>query len=655
MKKLLYCTLALLFLCLNGGASPLNAGIQAQRRIPAVSNSDILKLLSALNLDRPGLEKVKGSINDPREAANELLMYYRSRDFVKHPVDRKEKPVKGPSERDLKVAEDALNHIFIGQSAYPPYFCGEDINWLSKPVPDREWVVQLNRMGFWQTMATVYRQTGDEKYAREWAFQLVDWTRKNPRDKAHEDAWRSIEAGIRGNGWTNLFQGFLDSPSFTIDVMVPFLNSFHEHAVFLMTKYSKGSNWSLMEADGLAYIALTFPEFIESDAWVKEAARRLNAEITNQVYPDGHQKELAISYHMGCIGDFASSYNMALMNGRKDLFPESYQKTIEKMCEIPMKLGFPDGTNPAFSDAWSGNPGYLWRSLYNWGKKYNREDFLYVATEGKEGKKPEQTAFALETSGLYSMRSSWNKNAICLILKCGPDGGWHCQPDNGTFEIYAGGRHLTPDGGSFIYSGDNEGRAWFRQTKVHQTLTLDGKNSAYAPKLLLWKPGNDLDVLVVENAGYPGLTHRRAVFFVDKKYFVFVDEANGDATGDVDLHFQLAPGKTATDEKKFSVRSDFPEGWNLLIQTAPQKNMSIKKEEGQVSFVYTKKEPRPAFCFSVPKTTKEGVRFVTVVAPYEKEQPVVSAKLLGKPVIGSSHVELEVSFDGKKRKISYDL
>jgi heparan-sulfate lyase len=437
---------------------------------------------------------------------------------------------------------------------------------------------------------------------------------------------------------------------------VAFLNCLHEHAAYLMTQYSKGSNWALMEADGLAYIALTFPEFSASDVWIKEAARRLNAEVTNQVYPDGQQRELAMGYHMGCIGDFTHAYNMAVMNGKQELFPASYTQILEKMCEVPMKIGFPDGSNPQFGDSWTGNPGYLWSSLYRWGKQYNRQDFIYVASEGKEGKKPEPTAFALPTSGLYSMRSSWEKNATCLVLKCGPDGGFHCQPDNGTFELYAGGRHLMPDAGSFIYSGDPENRAWFRQTKVHQTLTLDGKNSVYAPKLLMWKPGEDLDLLVVENASYPDLTHRRAVLFVDKKYFVIVDEALGTAKGNIDLHFQLAPGKAVFNAKTFSVNTDFNEGWNLLVCTAPQKGMQLKEEEGQVSFIYTQKEPRPAFCYNLVKSTGEQqIRYLTVLVPYEKNRPEVSARVIGKPAPGASHMELEVTVDGKKRKISYDL
>ncbi|MCE5347896.1 MAG: heparinase II/III family protein [Bacteroidales bacterium] len=651
---------ALFILCLAPGLRhPVYAGEDNQNQKNTVICQDINKLLLSLDLNAPGLEKVKSSVDDPVLAAKELLAYYRARDFVRHPVDRRSKQDmsgKCASRQDISEAENAMKHIFIGQSAYPPHFCGEDINWNTRPVPDMEWVWQLNRMGFWQSMSLAYWHTNDEKYAKEWSCQFVDWTKKNPRDNEHGYAWRSIEAGIRGHGWTFLFQRFLDAPSFTPEVLVAFLNCCHEHAAYLMTKYSKGSNWGLMEAEGLAFIAITFPEFQDSKKWRDEAILRLNTEINNQVYSDGHQRELAMGYHTGCIGWFTHSLELAKMNGQKDAFPDSYLKTVEKVCEIPLKLGFPDGTTPQFGDSWTGTPGHIWGSLRNWAQLYNRDDFLYVATQGKEGSKPDVTAFALEKSGFYSMRSGWDRNSICLVLKCGPDGGGHCQPDNGTFELYAGGRHLMPDAGSYIYSGDPKNRAWFRQTKVHQTLTLDGKNSAYSPKLLLWKPGTDLDVLVVENASYQSLTHRRAVLFVDKKYFVIIDEAIGDGTGAVDIHFQLGPGKAVFDNKNFSVRTDTPGGWNVLVQSMKQKGMDLKEEEGQVSFLYTKKEPRPAFSYGLQKNTKEhGTRFVTIVAPYEESQPKMKIRLIGKPKIGASHMELEIVADGISKRIKYDL
>ena len=615
-------------------------------------------LLSRLDLTKPGLEKVKATSDNPGIAAKELLDYYRTRATVKHPIDRSLKKSslgKYAGVSAIRAADNALKHIFTGQSAYPPYFCGEDINWGMRPVPDSEWVWQLNRMGFWTSMSQTYWHTGDEKYAKEWVFQLTDWVKKNPLDKDHDYAWRSIEAGIRGHQWTYIFQHFIDSPEFTPEFLITFLNCCHQHASYLMTKYSAKSNWGLMEAEGMAFIAILFPEFKDAEKWKTEAIRRLNIEIDNQVYPDGHQRELAIGYHVGCIGWFDRTLDLARMNGMEDAFPESYRVTIEKMCEVPMKLGMPDGANTQFGDSWKGSLGANWGSLKLWAAKYDRPDFLYVATEGKEGEKPKETAFAYKESGLYSMRSGWDKNAVCLVLKCGPDGGGHSQPDNGTFELYAGGRHLMPDSGCYIYSGDPQNRNWFRQTKVHQTLTLDGKDTAYAPKLLFWQPGEDLDVLVIENAGYPELTHRRAVFFVDKEFFVIVDEAFGKGRGDVDIHFQFAPGDAIFDQETLTAQTVFANGWNVSVQNIMPGDAKMEEEEGQVSFVYTRKEPRPAFRYRVPKSDEAGIRFVTIVTPYLGNPLDISVEVLENSEIGGNKLHLKITTNGKSRQIGYDF
>lgn len=620
--------------------------------------SDINLLLSRINTDLPGLDKVRSSMGDDASAARELMAYFKARQSVNHPIDRSQKKKSFgsiASENDIEAADNALKHVFVGQSAYPPHFVGEDIDWGFRPVPDNEWVWQLNRMNFWSSMGKTYWHTGKDKYAEGWAYQLEDWVRKNPNDEDHSYAWRSIEAGIRGKRWTDLFQYFIDSKFFTPTVLVTFLNSCYDHAEYLHRTYSKGSNWGLMEAEGMAYIAITFPEFKDAEDWSKEAFQRLNNEISIQVYPDGHQNELAMGYHLGSIAWFMRTYDLARMNGYQS-FPHSYHTSIERMCEVPMKLCHPDGTNPQFGDAWAGSPGQHRSRLLNWAERFNRADFLYLATDGDEGEEPGSTAYALKDSGLYSMRSGWDKQAICLALKCGPDGGWHSQPDNGTFELSAGGRKLMPDSGCYIYSGDPENRAWFRQTKVHQTITLNGENSAYAPRLLLWQPADDIDKLVVENAGYPDMTHRRALFFVKKKYFVIVDEAYGEATGDVDLHFQLAPGDAVFNKDTFTARSNFKDGWNVSVKTLEQIGMKMLEEEGQVSFEYTKKEPRPAFCYRVSKDAgTSGIRYTTIVTPYSQDAPDLSAKIMDQPAMGGKGIDLEITENGSTKRIGYKL
>jgi hypothetical protein len=131
----------------------------------AQPSAEIEKLLNTLNLSESGLEKVKQSLDDPENAARELLNYYKQRNSVNHPIDRNLKASsKGniATEKDFETANNALKHIFVGQPAYPPYFCGDDIDWGTRPVPDNEWVWQLNRMSFWETMGKVYWHTGDE-------------------------------------------------------------------------------------------------------------------------------------------------------------------------------------------------------------------------------------------------------------------------------------------------------------------------------------------------------------------------------------------------------------------------------------------------------------------------------------------------------------
>jgi len=173
------------------------------------------------------------------------------------------------------------------------------------------------------------------------------------------------------------------------------------------------------------------------------------------------------------------------------------------------------------------------------------------------------------------------------------------------------------------------------------------------PKLLLWKPGENLDILVVENQSYKNLAHRRSVFFVDKRYFVIVDEAIGNANGDIDIHFQLAPGDAVSNCDNHSISTSFKEGWNVLVQTTPQPGVELLEEEGWVSFLYTKKEPRPAFCYRLKKSDeKEKLHFVTLVIPFEKEASKIQ---ITRSIIESGKMEIEISENGEQKIIGYKI
>jgi hypothetical protein len=147
------------------------------------------------------------------------------------------------------------------------------------------------------------------------------------------------------------------------------------------------------------------------------------------------------------------------------------------------------------------------------------------------------------------------------------------------------------------------------------------------------------------------------VIFYDKSFFIIIDEALGDAEGVLDLNFQLAPGKVDMDENQLAVKTLFDEGYNLSIKAHETEDLNLTPMEGQVSFIYTKKEPRPAFSFQKEWNGKgKGMRFVTSLEPFKGSSPSdVVVKVASKTKIGSKKVTLEINKNGKKESISYTL
>ena len=206
-----------------------------------------------------------------------------------------------------------------------------------------------------------------------------------------------------------------------------------------------------------------------------------------------------------------------------------------------------------------------------------------------------------------------------MVLKAGPQGFWHCQPDNGTFELWHRGRNFFPDSGSYVYAGDKEvtdQRNWFRQTQVHNTLTLDGRNLEHTDsKCLRWETDDATHIVTVGNPSYEGLTHRRTVWFVDRQFFVIADEASGTAEGEVGLHYNLVECDPAEDFAACSAATRFSDGNNLLLKVFGAERM--ERREGWVSRTYRQRTERPAYAFTVRKRAGKPVRLVTVLLPAE--------------------------------------
>ncbi len=638
-------------------------------------------VFALLNLDAPGLEQVKEShrAGKDREAAENLLEYYRNRTHVHFP-DISDLTQVTISSKEQQWADDALEHTFFSHEGYQPSFnYGKDIDWRYWPVRDNELRWQLHRHKWFGAMGQAYCVSGDEKYAKEWVFQYMDWIKKNPlvkidpekyeltddmkiKDDAENSrfAWRPLETSHRLQDQIRQFLYFVHSPHFTPEFLTEFLVNYHKHAEHILHNYSKQGNHLLFEAQRMFFAGTFFPEFKEAADWRKSGIDILNREIDIQVYPDGGQFELDPHYHLASIEIFCKALEMADANGLRNEFPQHYTDMIEKMIMFYINICFPDYTNPCFSDAKITGKNGIIRNLRKWSAIFPDNQYIkYFATDGKKGKLPEYLSQAFKESGFFVFRNAWQDPATVMIVKAGPEGEWHCQPDNGTFELWINGKNFFPDSGSYIYGGDDEvmaWRNWFRQTRVHNTLTLGNENiTTTDSKTLLWEGTGDLQKLVTENQSYENLKHRRSVFFIENKFFVIVDEAIGNALGDVNLHFELCEGPVKIDSVRHTLTTENDGNTQIFMQCFGSHPLHLRQEEGWYSTAYRKKEERPAVAFDIEKTNAAPVRYITVIYPVqENSTPKISCKF-NSAAFSDQGMDVDIKIDKKRYRLRYEL
>ena len=595
-------------------------------------------VFSLLDLDRPGLEQVKANCEKHRwrKASRALLEYYRTRRDIYIPGQDSRKA----SAKDSLWADDALKHTFHVLED-PVWNYGKDIDWEYWPVKDIEMRVQLHRQGWWTSLGKLYSTSGDEKYAREYAYEFRDWVRKNPYrpfaidqrgtvssgsidiDAPNECfAWRPLEVGIRLLRWCTHFSLFSQARCFTPKFLLEFLRSYHQNADVLMHSFSPAGNHLIHQSSGVIRAGICFPEFKDAESWIKAGVDNLNAEITRQSYPDGCHFELDPGYHIGFVESYNDAIQVAVRNNRLDLFPPECLEQLVRMTRYYLDYRYPDGTHPCFSDARRhddlADAGLL-KDISGFSDSTEARQVLWFATDGKEGEAPGYKSSGHPATGFYAFRDGWSDARIIMPVKATQRGMWHAQPDFGTFELWAYGKVLMPDAGAYTYSGDEEierWRAYFKQSARHNVLTLDDRDyDDPEPKVITWNPSDG--ELCVEHEAYEDLTHRRSISFIDDSYFIIEDEVSGPASGALTLRNGLGRGSLSQTRAGDFTYRDGDAGLKIELKVPEGSTVSIDKD--WFSEAMHEKYERPVLRVDVPRGHHAGTqRFVTILRPFKE-------------------------------------
>ncbi|MGC9327801.1 MAG: alginate lyase family protein, partial [Candidatus Hinthialibacter sp.] len=560
------------------------------------------ELFSKLDLNQNGLESVQNAVQQGRhsEALAELLAYYR----IKYP------PSQNPSSGSNRIAEadNLVNHIF----QWGPYEAadyGDEMNWEWDPRGDIEWVAAVYRFYWAQSLASAYESTKNEKYAQAFVELTTDWIQKHPLENHRQThpvythwrgfPWLDIQTGIRATNICQVFPTFVHAKSFTPEFLGVLMASLYDHQVKTeRLPMNKVHNKAIFEQRGFINIAYTFPEFKESKRWMELAIQRVEENLLAQTTEDGVQREWSGGYHTGVLRDAVEIMERVKSAGLEA--SPAYRDRVRKMYDYIFWIATPDLGYPMFGD--TSRPLTSDRQRTNFPLYQTLHNATNLLGDSKYAARADliqdqllsQTSYAFSQAGMYVMRDAWGADQIYLALHCSPPAiSSHDQPDNGTFELCAFGRWLMPDTGFYTYGHDAKARAWHRRTRVHQTLTLDEKDSRVNARERIWHTSEKWDALIVENQSYKDLIHRRSVWFVDEKYFVFLDEAMGKAAGALDLHFQFAPGETIIDPQQKYARTDFADA-NVLVWAGPDAPVTLEEEEGWFAWKYGARKPRSA-------------------------------------------------------------
>ena len=438
-------------------------------------------------------------------------------------------------------------------------------------------VWELSRFNYLIPLALAYYKTEDKKYLLKWQSLIGDWLEKNP--VYYGPNWiLAMEAAIRATNWvfsyeiikkklTSLYSQNEDKES-TLHKLTPnFLNSFYtsllEHGIFIFNNLEYApvkSNHYLSDIVGLVYLGLVFQKTKQGQKWLNFAVRAIKQEIKDQVYQDGVDYELAITYHRYATELFLWSSWLLKLN-EVDLGTEFWQK-LKQMVNFTSSYTKPNDLAPQIGDSEDSRLHLVWENYYNWEKRNHfalLKLSIYIFENENNHKKNTSTLItSFPQAGFYLIKDKDFYLITGRNKACYGKGGSHTHNDLLSFELNYEGEDFIIDSGTYCYTSNYQDRNRFRSTRAHNTVMIDG-----AEQDVFWKDPffieqkaqlkvieiseNDKEAIItLSHNGYqrvsPPIVHQRKFSF-DKttKNLIIADSFESEGKHCLEWNFHLTP------------------------------------------------------------------------------------------------------------------
>lgn len=534
---------------------------------------------------------------------------------------------------------------------------------------DAKLVWDLSRHQHLPVLGRAYRVSGDRRYADAGLEDLASWIEQCPFGRGMN--WRSpLELGIRAINWM-WFLSLVEPVGVEPALSSRLRQAIELHVIDVERKYSRGSsanNHLVGEAAGVFIVSAMMAGLPAADARNARSRELLEHAIFQQSHDDGGSAEHAFGYHMFAFEFFLLAALVARRSGRD--FSAAYHDRLRRMLEFADAIA-EAGPPPLFGDYDDGFVLDLGRrapdvhGLLALGAAACRQtlrtpvepaaaeslrwaplaetELRSAPRQSRAGQGDASTTLqsrAFEASGYYLLQWGEARDRVSVFFDCAELGfgsiAAHGHADALQVAVRAFGEDVLVDPGTYDYFRALDWRDYYRSTRAHNTLAVDGQDQSVmhgsflwgaraAARCLEWMPTADGGTVVGEHDGYRRLadpvTHaRRLTLSRAARSLIITDTVTMGAAHDLRLHFHLAEHARLTrdGDTSFTIRL---QGGDVRLLLDPRLSVTTAEgagpdQGGWVSRRYHHRAPATVIAGSLRSSAP-----VTLVSRLEFGQP----------------------------------
>jgi len=458
---------------------------------------------------------------------------------------------------------------------------------------DVKYTWELNRHQYLCAPARAYAATAGEDHARVCAEHLGNWISENPFPTGINWA-NALEVAVRAISWLWLYHCLAGAASFR-RLSPSFLSTLARHGRYLEAFCTEGlnpNNHVIGEACGLFCLGAFFRDTSFGEPWLDRGRRLLESHILIQTFPTGESREQSVWYHRFVTDFFLLAYSVA--ERIEAHFSDAYRTRLAAMLRALAGLTHPDGCIPGIGDSDQGRAYEMTTTpredagptlsagaailgeaeLVPFGRELDEEAVWLTGPEVVGTlRQAKRTARAherpLEVRGNGWSWFCWQgPTKVRLLFDVGPQGlgrvAPHGHADALSITLRLAEEDVVVDPGTYAYNRERRWRDFFRGTRAHNTVVVDGLGQAEPIFTFRWRRAADarcefahqgemFDYVRGVHRGYERLrdpvTHKRHVLGVRGRCFVILDDMIGEAEHEYTARIHFAPGTCVTREE----------------------------------------------------------------------------------------------------------